>query len=671
MSFRDALPYSVERSRTRRRVGVSAVVFLAAALVADLTGSVPAAAAAPSSVTPSAATITAPSDYFTNQWNDPMDFNNPEDISLTRLNFNEGSQSMNGGRLRVEGAAQIILTRGDPGAYPTSAVRDPRARTLDGNVYTRVSFRMHSDRTTVGAVGFRTCDGCADGYRYFDIVPGWHTYDFDMVGTNDLEGWPGGTARFAGTSWGGSIGLVYLAIAFNTPNKPTVTMDDAWIYAPANPISVTLAGGSGNVELWQDTNNNPGDDGTLSSAVNESANRIGSFPAGSTLSLSSGLFRPNQPVRFYTSQGGSKSAVSGAVTMPADSSPSPVVSSPSELGGTDFAAAVRGDAWDFDQATDVLKTFNTNASVHDSALFGFAAGAKNDPVVLFNLGPKQIDATLYHKVVVKMNYDGPWGLEDAPGGGLVGRFVWSSADGKHEQVSLPIVVKPGPATYVMSFRANPAASILDPTGNSEWIGWGTNETTFVSMLRFDPHEDPGERSWQIDDVKLLKDEAVAPTFGIQFRDDTWAPGTVAQLYADGNRSTADGLGTLIAGNVNVAAGTNTFTWDGSGVGAGPYFIHAVMTRNGRTITASSTGQVDVGMNGAGEPPNSIELGGAPSAGPTQAQLIAFFNYIVTIKFFCGVARARNIIAAGAAPVCDQLLGPWVRPKAKAKAKRRR
>ena len=38
MSFRDALPYSVERSRTRRRVGVSAVVFLTAALVADLTG---------------------------------------------------------------------------------------------------------------------------------------------------------------------------------------------------------------------------------------------------------------------------------------------------------------------------------------------------------------------------------------------------------------------------------------------------------------------------------------------------------------------------------------------------------------------------------------------------------------------------------------------------------
>ena len=89
MSFRDALPYSVERSRTRRRVGVSAVVFLTAALVADLTGSVPAAAAAPSSVTPSATTIAAPSDYFTNQWNDPMDFNNPEDISLTRLNFNE------------------------------------------------------------------------------------------------------------------------------------------------------------------------------------------------------------------------------------------------------------------------------------------------------------------------------------------------------------------------------------------------------------------------------------------------------------------------------------------------------------------------------------------------------------------------------------------------------
>ena len=116
-----------------------------------------------------------------------------------------------------------------------------------------------------------------------------------------------------------------------------------------------------------------------------------------------------------------------------------------------------------------------------TGLFGFASGAKNDPVVLFNLGAKQIDATMYHKIAITVNFDGPFGLEDAPGGGLVGRFIWRGFDGGHEQVSLPIVVKPGRATYVVSLRTSPATAILDPSGNSEFIGWGTGWTTYATM----------------------------------------------------------------------------------------------------------------------------------------------------------------------------------------------
>ena len=107
--------------------------------------------------------------------------------------------------------------------------------------------------------------------------------------------------------------------------------------------------------------------------------------------------------------------------------------------------------------------------------------------------------------------------------------------------------------------------------------------------------------------------------------------------------------------------------------AGAYYIHVKIRRGGRDVGATSTGQVAVGTPGAGPAPDARgDLAGQaapPSSGPTQAQLIAFFNYILTIKFFCSVARARNILAAGAAPVCNHLLGPWVRPKAKAKRRR--
>lgn len=653
----------VRPARRRRPVGRGRAAVLgaaiAAALVAEVCNGVP-ASAAPVSVSPSTTTLIRPADYYVTEWNDALDYNNPEDISLTRLQINEGDASLTGGRLRVERAAQIILSRGDPGAVPTSAVRDPRARVLDGNVYTRVSFRMHSDRTTVGAVGYRTCDGCADGYRYFDIVPGWHTYDLDMVGDDDLEPPPAGAPRRLGPAWGGSVGLLYLAIAFNTPTKPTVMLDDASVYAPTAPVTLTLGSGTGNVELWSDTNENSFDDGTFGGGVGETANRLGSFNVGTTVRAWPGVFRSDQPVRFYTVQHGVKSAVSPVVNMPSSTSPMPVVMSPSELGGTDFATEVRGDPWEFDQPSDVNKTFNVDASVHDGALFANAAGNRNDPVVLFNLGAKSIDATRYHKVAVTMNFDGPWGLEDAPGGGLVGRFVWQGAGGAHEQVSMPIVVKPGRATYVMSFRTSPPTAILDPTGNVDWIGWGTGATTFVNMFRFDPHEDPGSRTWQIDDVKLLRDEEVAPTFAINFRDDRWGPGTTAELYADTNRLQSDGRGALI-GTMGVGPGINTYTWNGAGVGAGSYYVHVVLQRGGRILSASSTGQVSVGLGGAGEPPAAQP---AAPPGPTQAQLIAFFTWVLHTKFFCGVARSRNIAWIGAAPICNQLLGTWVRPKAR-------
>jgi|GEM_PF-1180301 len=655
---------------TRRALTLGTVLVAVALLAADLAAA-PSVAAAPVAVSPSTTTVVRPADYFTSEWRDPLDYQNLEDISLTRLQINEGDASMTGGRLRVERAAQIILSRGDPGAIPTSAVRDPRARTLDGNVYTRVSFRMHADRATVGAVGYRTCDACADGYRYFDIVPGWHTYDLDMVGDDDLEPPPGGAPRRLGPAWSGSVGLVYLAIAFNTLTKPTVLLEDAQIYAPTTPVTLTLASGSGNVELWSDTNANPADDGSLAGGVGESANRLGSFPAGSTVRVSAGLLRPDQPTRFSTSVGGSRSALSAAVTMPTTSSPAPVVMTPHELGGADYAEEIRRDVWDFDQSTDVDRTFNVDASVHDGALFGFAAGNRNDPVVLFDLGNEAIDATRYHKVAVTMNFDGPWGLEDAPDGGMVGRFVWQGHGGGHEQVSMPIVVKPGRATYVVSFRSSPPTAILDPTGNQDWIGWGVGATTFVNMFRFDPHEDPGNRSWQIDDVKLLRNEEVAPTFDIRFRDDAWASGTTAEIYADPSRDQRDGLGTKIA-TVAVGPGENAFRWDGSGVGAGSYWIHVVMSRGGRSIVSSSTGLVDVGLAGAGPPPAANYPGPAPSAAAAeQARLVAFFTWVLQTKFFCGIARARNMVAAGSAPVCNLLLGPWVRSRARARAKRRR
>ncbi len=644
------------RTRRVRRALLTAAV--AATLLGAELVAVPAASAAPSNVVPGAGSVVVGTDYFTNQWGAPMDFSGGLDLDLTpRRMVQNGSAWFDSGRLVLAGVGQAFLLRGDPGGLPTSAIRDPRSRPLDANRFSRMSFRMHSDRAAVGAIGYRRdCGGCTDGYAYFDIQRGWHTYDIDLKAQHDHETFQSvAHSGHGGSAWEGDISLVYLSPAFNEVAKPTLMLDDVSFYEPSSSLAVTLSGGSGNVELWYDTDNNQANDGDAANGAGETANRVGTFAAGSTVNLEAGVFRAGDTVRFYTVQGGSKSSLSSPVTVPAAGRPDPVVLSPSESGGTDWATEVRGDPWDMNQASDVWETANVAVSWSDSQLHAFGVGQRNDPVVVLNQSGRAIDATRYRKMAITISFDGPWGLEDAPGGGLVGRIVWTTHSGSVQQVSLPMVENVHRSTYIVDLMGT---SMIDPAGTPDIRPWGSGVGTHIARLRFDPHEDPGGRSWHLDDVKLLRNESVDPTFDIHFADRQWAPGTKADFYADTDRSSSNGLGTLIAAGISVGQGTQTYRWDGHGVGPGSYFIHTVMVRGGIASVGTSTGRVDVGIADGGNP--SIGTGAQPAAGPTQAQLIAFFTFILRTKFFCAVARFRGMRVVGSAPICNQLLGPWHR-----------
>ena len=555
---------------------IGVAVALTVALVSEIAQIVPAAAdvgapSAPGSV-----------DYFTNRWNDPMDFNNGEDLDLTpgRMVQN-GSANWDNGKLHLSNVGQVFFLRHDPGGLPNSAIRDPEARPLNANRFTRIAFSMYSNINSVTAIGYRTCGSCPDGFRYFDIVAGWHTYDIDMQGTNDHENFQNlGHSGHAGFNWESTISLLYMAPAFNGSQKPDLLLDWFSIYQPSASTA---------------------------------------------------------------------------------SRPSPRVISPSEGGGTDFASAVRGDPWDMDQSSDVALTANARTSFGGGQLNAAGAGALNDPVVVLNIGAQAIDATLYKKFAVTISYDGPWGLADAPGGGLVSRIIWRTASGGVQQVALPMVMNTGKTTYIVDLSKN----VIDPAGTPQVIPWGQGAGTFVSQLRFDPHEDPGGRSWYIDDVKLLRNEAVAPTFDIHYSDDNWASGTTADVYADTDDDTGNGLGTRIASGLGVAAGVNTYRWNGAGVGAGSYYIHTVLFRGPQSTIGTSTGQVDVGINGAGTPPATSAVSADQDQ---QLQRFIWFMAIIKAKFFCGVARANGVLWIGKSPTCNQLLGPM--PVARKKKRRR-
>lgn len=593
-----------------------AVVRLSAVL-ALLVGSLPAfvawspqdAGAQTPTVSVGRTQLVAPNDYFTTRWHDPMDFDNPEDFDTTpgHMIMQGGGRLANGG-LDIWGAHQVFLLRSDPGSYPTSATRDPRSRPLDANRFRRFQFRMYSDRSTQAAMFFRQCNSCADGIKYFQIRAGWHSYDLDMTGPWDFDLLPANPTPVRGAPWAGFVEMLWMVTSFDAGNLPNLHIDEMALAEPTADLPVTLSAGSGQVDLWVDYDGQVGNDGS-GTVANWSASYIGRVDATGLIGLPSGLLRRGQVARFYTVRNGVRSAVSAAVGMSATSSPRPRVLTPWEGGGEDWATVVRGDPWDFDQPSDAELVVNAGHTTAGGQLLAWAGGRLNDPVVLFNRNGKPIDGQLFHKVAVTITYDGPWGLQDAPGGGMVGRIVWHPAGGGAVQVSDDIVLRTGRATYYVEMRPWPPHAILDPAGNPDPIGWGIGRSTWITGFEFHPHEDPGGRSWQLDDVRIQRNDYVDLSrggFDVRFLDDAWAPGTTATIIADPDHDTGNQGYVVLASGLPVGHGINTFRWNGWPAAPGSYYIRVVLHRNGVSADSDSTGQVDYGPAPAPWPPPVVK-----------------------------------------------------------------
>ena len=70
-----------------------------------------------------------------------------------------------------------------------------------------------------------------------------------------------------------------------------------------------------------------------------------------------------------------------------------------------------------EELPDVSSHPNATGSVADGIFNGRNAGPTiNDPVVSFTM-PGQIDGSRFHRLSVKVAYDGPFSLEDSAGGG--------------------------------------------------------------------------------------------------------------------------------------------------------------------------------------------------------------------------------------------------------------
>lgn len=282
--------------------------------------------------------------------------------------------------------------------------------------------------------------------------------------------------------------------------------------------------------------------------------------------------------------------------------PHPVVHDPDLAGGHDYATVARGgDAWDFAQLSDASYWANVDVAQGSGRLEATTSptGATWDnPEVVLASPQARINTRRWHRLTIRSGLNGPFSLEFAPGGGAHGRIVWTNEGVPHDnqfQESRPVVVGTGESSFTIDLHTSPIEFLMEPDlagqGRPLW-GWGGPNSRWVSRLRWDAHEDPGPRSWWLDDVRLARNDLANPTFPITFSDQAWAPGTVADLYLVDAAGAGGGV-KVNADPIDVVAGTNTFVLDSAALSEqGIFWVRVEMTRGPVTTSAWSTGPVE-------------------------------------------------------------------------------
>lgn len=276
--------------------------------------------------------------------------------------------------------------------------------------------------------------------------------------------------------------------------------------------------------------------------------------------------------------------------------PVPQIDEPSITGGADYATISRnGDAWDFSEAGDVHRIDNATGSLSGGVFSGTNAGpAMNDPAIGMRLN-QAFRGSDFHRVTVDYTYDGPFNLEDKSGGGTTARVIWRIAgtplttNGVDLQNSDDIVTYPNEKSFTVDLATPRSADITDPAQNGPRVGWAGQ---MIEMFRFDPNEDRGPRSFRIDRIKVADVAAGESSFDIAWHDNSYAPGTTADLFIDTDDRGFDG--TQIAAGIAVQPGRNVFTWTPPAGTTGTWYVYVVHNRGGQVGRAYSGGPVRIG-----------------------------------------------------------------------------
>lgn len=275
-----------------------------------------------------------------------------------------------------------------------------------------------------------------------------------------------------------------------------------------------------------------------------------------------------------------------APTTPPARVPVPVVLTPNDEGGADYATS-NGNPWDFAGADDVVSTGDIgNIAFNGADMTGTTI--RNDSFVELPLR-SETNPDRYHRATVDVCFDGPMSFADAAGGGMNARFAWLPENGPRWSETQDIVIYPGCNRMTFDLATTPALAVNDENTVLK-LGWRGQR---FEQFRFDLNEDRGFRNFVLREIKLADDAAFSTSYPITFADNAGVGGT-ADIFVTTNRGAFEG--TRIAQNIPVAGGVNTFTWNGTTATGQPmpngtYWVYVVM-RNGAAVgTNYSSGPV--------------------------------------------------------------------------------
>lgn len=286
------------------------------------------------------------------------------------------------------------------------------------------------------------------------------------------------------------------------------------------------------------------------------------------------------------------------------SEPQPSVVSPSSSGGTDYATAVRGRPWNVQSPGDVGLVGMGDVTYSSSGLRGKnvitpSIPRGNDPHLQLPL-PTPIDGSKYNHFSVDVCYDGKFGLADAPGGGMNGRVIWQIAGETFVRNSQDFVVFPGCQLIDLDLSQAPSV-VEDETDVNKPGGLRGFAGNSIIGLRFDPHEDPGTRYFDVRSIRLTSSPVAAGGSQIQFADANWQPGTAADIWLDqaGNGTSLRQIARAVA----VTAGRNTFSWlgrdiSGAAVPNGRYYVKVRLANPSGAVAVYSSTQLVLGAGPA-------------------------------------------------------------------------